>query len=175
MAPVRLMMFPVIDVTLYDLTSHGKHLTHEEHHFLETWKTNYSFTYMGTLPFDRYVSGTYNSIFEANMSTLPDFKLSPHPCAHFHIIHHSEPIPLLALWERGGAFVFRVCDNVLPCAICSVGKSHGSQGSSPICEVQINCCCQSGGFKSEVINIFWYMVTIFYLILTNVTELSDIF
>lgn len=108
------------------------------------------------------VSGTYISIFEANMSTLPDFKLSPHPFTHFHIIHHGEPIPSSALWERGGAFVFRVCDNVLPCAICSVGKSHGPQGSSPICEVRMNCCCQSGGFKSEVINIFWSMVTIFF-------------
>lgn len=165
MAPVLLMMFPVIDGTLYDLTSHGN-LTHEEHHFLETRKTNYSFTYMGTLPFDRYASGTYISIFEANMSTHPDFKLSPHPFAHFHIIHHGEPIPPSALWERGGAFVFRVCDSVLPCAICSVGKSHGPQGSSPICEVQMYCCCQSGGFKSEVksevINIFWSMVINFF-------------
>lgn len=36
MAPVRLMMFPLIDGTLYDLTSHGKHLTDEGHNFLET-------------------------------------------------------------------------------------------------------------------------------------------
>lgn len=167
MVPVRLMMFRVIDGALYDLTSHGRHLTHEEHHFLEPWKTNYSFTFLGTLPFDRCVRGSYISIFGANMSTLPNFKLSPHPFAHFHIVHHGEPIPPLAQWERGGAFVFRVCDNVLPCAICSVGKSHGPQRSSLISVVQMNCCCQSGGFmsevKSEVMNIFWSMVTNFFL------------
>lgn len=75
---------------------------------------------------------------------------SPHPFAHFHLIHQGEPVPPSALWERGGAFVFRVCDNVQPCAICFVGKSLGPEGFSPICEVQRNCCCQSGGFKSEV-------------------------
>lgn len=136
------------------------------HNFLETWKTNYSFTNMGTLPLDRYVSGNYIIIFEANMSTLSAFKLSPHPFAHLHIIHQGEPVPPSALWERGGAFVFRVCDNVQPCAICSVGKSHGPQGFSPICEVQMNCCCQSGGFmsevKSEVFKKCWSMVTDFF-------------
>ncbi len=54
MVPVHLMMFPVIDGTSCDLISHGEHLTHGEHHFLETWKTNYTFTCMGTLPFDRH-------------------------------------------------------------------------------------------------------------------------
>lgn len=48
---------------------------------------------MGTLPFDRHVSGTYISIIEANMSSLPDFKLSPHPFTQFHMTHDGEPVP----------------------------------------------------------------------------------
>lgn len=86
MVPVCLMMFPVIDGALYDLTSRGRLLTYEEHHFLETRKTNYSFTYTRTRPFDRHVSGTYISVIQANMSSLSDFSLSPHPFIQFHII-----------------------------------------------------------------------------------------
>ncbi len=86
------------------------------------------------------VSGTYISIIEANMSSLPDFKFSPHPFTQFHITHDASLFQLsTAGW--GGAFVFRLCDHVLPCAICSVCKSHDPQRSSPICEVQMNCCC----------------------------------
>ncbi|KAL1272495.1 hypothetical protein QQF64_028357, partial [Cirrhinus molitorella] len=48
---------------------------------------------MGTLPFDRHVSGTYISIIEANMSSLSDFNLAPHPFTQFHITHQGEPVP----------------------------------------------------------------------------------
>lgn len=61
MAPVCLMMFHLIDAMLYDPTSHGKHLTQSRENFLESLKTNYTFTYLGIVPCDRPIFNVFEA------------------------------------------------------------------------------------------------------------------